>query len=447
MVTDSCRVGKRQQRHGLDAIEDRELPGNDASWFKALIEEHESAGSQTQGEALDIAAEEAEVTAPPAAPEPDDGEPSQTLIVDEPVDPDPIELTGTMLIEPTDSETALEAEPPVDPSAGADGEPSVIDFVPATTAPPVRAVPAPENTSETVGRMWESQDAGGPLDDWVPDAMSRAITSKRTFRWTSLILAIVAVALVAVALVLLPSITRSRANDRRQLYRDTLSNLRTELPDTQTSLAIATDPGSDLAQIQDRSTELTQLASSVSAVEDAAQLALPSSPPLTSKAPIEELEPIRRRLEPIGSNGLTIQRRISNLVSYRSLLASFLQLPDLPTSANSDQQSELRVSLAAANAQSASVLAELPSDVALDDHHAQARALSERFGDWQVEYLEALRTEDAASAGTLVAELEASLSDLNDALVTPLAQIRRQVDNDIIDLASSIDDVAALVTG
>jgi hypothetical protein len=433
----------------LDTIEDRELPGNDASWFRALLEEYDRPEPPAEPEPGSAAEKPAApAPEPAAAPTPDpvatDESEDETNVATPAEDPVPEAVadsssTGTLLVEPIPPE-------PEAPVHGDDDD-SVIDFRAGPPPAPVDLVRSPETTSETVGRMWESQDSGGPLDDWAPEAMDRAISSRRTFRWTSLILAVLAVTLVAVALVLLPSIARSRANDRRQLYRDALSDLRNELPDTQTSLAIATDPGSDLTEIQDRSTELTQLASYVSGVEEATQLPLPTAPPLTSKAPINDLEPIRSRLEPIATNGLTIQRRISNLVSYRSLLGSFLQLPELPTAADSAQQSELRVALAAANAESASVLSELPSDVALDDHHAQARALSERFADWQVEYLEALRTEDVATAQTLVAELETSIADLNNALVTPLAQIRRQVDDDIITLASSIDDVATLITG
>jgi hypothetical protein len=141
---------------------------------------------------------------------------------------------------------------------------------------------------------------------------------------------------------------------------------------------------------------------------------------------------------------ITIQRRIANLVEYRTLMSGFLVLPELPTEADNDTQAELRVELAAAQAESASVLAELPSDVALESHAALAREINERFATWQVDYLEALRTNDAAAAGELIAELESALAGLDNALVTPLAQIRRQTDADLIDLARDIDAVSTL---
>jgi hypothetical protein len=100
------------------------------------------------------------------------------------------------------------------------------------------------------------------------------------------------------------------------------------------------------------------------------------------------------------------------------------------------------VELASAQASSASILAQLPSDVSLEDHKALARETLESFATWQVDYLEALRNQDVAAADALIADLERDLTALDQALVTPLAQIRRQTDADLIDLARDIDAVS-----
>jgi hypothetical protein len=156
---------------------------------------------------------------------------------------------------------------------------------------------------------------------------------------------------------------------------------------------------------------------------------------------------MRQRLEPLGSVAATIQRRISNVAEYRTLMAGFLTLPELPVTADSAGQAELRVALAAAQADSASILADLPSDVSLDAHRSLARDLNERFATWQIDYLETLRNGDSTTARDLLAELGDALAALDNDLVTPLAQIRRQTDADIIDLAASIDAVSRLVAG
>lgn len=363
----------------------------------------------------------------------------------------PAEPTAEAHSEPGDLDSAgpptkTEA-PPEEPETSKDDEPAS----PTTTTPEVKAAPplveddSPiENTSEMVGQMWIAQDSAGPLDDWKPDDMNRKIDSSRSFRWPTLIGALAVVALIAVGLVLLPSLTQSRADDHLTMITDALRNLRGELPDTQTSLSVATDPASEVDELSALTTQLTELAAKASALDQATQADLPSAPPLTSSAPIDEIEPIRQRAEPLGTIALTIQRRISNLVEYRTLMSEFLALPRLPNTADSATQAELRVELASAQASSASTLAQLPSDVSLEDHKALARDTLENFATWQVDYLEALRNEDAAAADALIAGLESDLTTLDAALVTPLAQIRRQTDADLIDLARDIDEVVAM---
>jgi hypothetical protein len=307
--------------------------------------------------------------------------------------------------------------------------------------------PSVEDTSEMVGKLWTASETGSPLDTWEPDDMDRTISSSRSFRWTSLIGALAVIGLIVVGLVLLPSIARGRADDHMDMYSTVLRELRGELPDTQRSLETATDPVTEVADLEGLSTQLTVLAAKASAVDVAAQAELPKTPPLTSSAPIDELEPVRQRLEPLGTVANTIQRRIANLVEYRVLMGGFLALPELPDTADSATQAELRVVLAAAQAESASILADLPSDVSLDAHRELARATNERFASWQVEYLEALRTEDVAGARELLVELDTLLTNLDNELVTPLAQIRRQTDTDLIDLARSIDEVVLVIDG
>jgi hypothetical protein len=149
----------------------------------------------------------------------------------------------------------------------------------------------------------------------------------------------------------------------------------------------------------------------------------------------------------LASTALTIQRRISNLVEYRTLMNDFLVLPELPTEADAAEQADLRVLLASAQAESASILADLPDDVSLSEHSALARSINDAFATWQVNYLEALRTQDAVRAENLIGEFKAQLDQLEAELVTPLAQIRRQTDTDLIDLARSIDEVTTQAEG
>jgi hypothetical protein len=386
--------------------------------------------------------ETSDAEAPLAATLDQDTEEQLAVSPQEPVHfPPELEETGPATESSPDDQSSV--EPASVSLTGSDEAPGSDSANPIAVVPPLveDEDPTLDNTSEMVGQLWTAGDSTPPLDVWTPDAMNRQISSTRHFRWTSLLGIVAVVALIVVGLVLLPTITQRRADDHRDMFTAALSELRAELPGTQTSLAIATDPTSTSADLAGLATQLTVLTAKASSVDAAAQQDLPAAPPLTSRGPIDELEPLRQRIEPLGSAANTIQRRIANLVAYRTLMEGFLDVPDLPIAADSSGQAELRVILAAAQADSAAVLAGLPDDVALADHRAQARTLNERFATWQVDYLESLRTEDSVAARTLLAELGDGLTALDNQLVNPLAQIRRDTDSDLIDLASSIDGV------
>ncbi len=480
----------------MDQLERRDLPGNDASWYRAMLvddEKAEEAVSEPEQTTLDVdpaprpedeqppeetptpevtptlgdqplpAATEEDPSAPELAEPTDDAEPESTddsLVVRAPHltgDTDPVHFPDEEL--PSEQ---LPAEPPAEPPTQEDQESEpVVEEIPEPSAAPMAAVPpltdtsedlepvaddAIDNTSEMVGQLWTSQEPASPLDDWEPDAMDRKMTSRRPFRWTSLIGAVAVIGLIVVGLVVLPSLTRDRADDHRDMMTTALFDLRAELPDTQTSLQTATEPSATNPALNDLSTQLTVLTAKASAVDDAGRASLPSAPPFTSSAPIDELEPIQQRLEPLATTAQTIQRRIANVVQYRTLMSGFMALPELPAEADPATQADLRVALASAQAESASILSDLPSDVSLSAHEDLARSLNETFGAWQIDYLEALRTEDPVVAERLVTELQTALTELDGELVNPLAQIRRQTDTDLIDLARAIDEVMALAS-
>ena len=407
----------------MDQIDRRQLPGNDASWYEALIAERTEAADR----AAEITAGAAAVNVAGNA-----ARTAASTAVDEV--PDTREHGA-----PTEVDTVAETPEPETQPEASDGESPVM----AAVEPVEQDDAQLENTSEMVGQLWTARDASGPLDGWEPDEMDRKISSSRSVRWPTVIGALAVVGLIAVGLVVLPSITQSRADEHLNMITAALRELRAELPDSQASLSVATDPASTTADLSGLTTQLTELAAKASALDQATQAELPKAPPLTSSAPIDEIEPIRQRAEPLGTTALTIQRRVSNLVEYRTLMDGFLALPELPTSAEPAVQAELRVQLASDQADSASILAELPNDVSLEEHKSLARDINERFATWQVDYLEALRTGDTNAAAELIAELESGLRNLDDALVTPLAQIRRQTDSDLIDLARDIDAVVA----
>ncbi len=405
----------------METTEKRDLPGNDASWYTALL------GEEAAEPAADVAAPEQQTL----LPSPTDSEPLQEDVAEE---------------VPSSTD---QVEPAQFPEEGEEEASPATEEEPAAVIAPVADDDTQPDDAPTgmVGKLWTAEEPEGPFDDWEPDEMDSKVSSSRPFRWTSVIAALSVIALIVVGLVLLPSITRSRADAHRDMMTAALWDLRAELPDTQISLQAATEPATSVTALNDLSTQLTVLAAAASAVDDAGRADLPAAPPLTSSSPIDELEPIQQRLEPLATTAQTIQRRIGNLVEYRSLIDGFLVLPELPSEADNAEQTDLRVMLAAAHAESAAILADLPADVSLSEHQALARSINEMFGTWQTDYLETLRTEDPVAAEELVADLEARLAELDAQLVIPLSQIRRQADTDVIDLARAIDEVMKLADG
>ena len=379
-------------------------------------------------------------------------------MVDEPepdTEPTPLdEAAPSPEPEPDTDADPMSSDPEPSPPIPATAEPAEGDEQGAPAAHVVAVPGVPEDDPDLidhvpgpVGKPWTPEESDTPLDGWEPDDMNKKISSARTVRWTSVLAAVTVIALVGTGLVLLPSIAKSRAENHLEMYTLALTGLRGELDETQTSLATATDPATGVEELDALGTQLTVLAAKVSDLDAASQRDLPAVPPLTSSEPIDKLEPIRQRIEPLGTIATTIQRRIANLAHYRILMSGFLAVPELPVSADSATQAELRVQLAEAQAESAAVLSELPSDVSLDAHRTLARESNDRFAGWQVDYLEALRTEDAAAAEALIAELGGLTSKLDDELITPLRQIRGQTDTDLIDLARSIQEVIELANG
>ena len=500
----------------LDRVETTELPGNDASWYRALLEE-ESPPQPVTGHADTTDADTSEPVRVDQLP---DAEPPEPVVLQptrelddeypgqeaEPADttepgfteamgadtepredaPDGLDELAPLLIAPEEEETvsapAKTAEPtpapetdeapeaafvaePVSPVMEAAELPAAPDDVVLEDHEPVAAdeelepgdaqpesedephQSPSERSAEMVGQLWTAHASEGPIEGWVPDDMDSTMSLSRSFRWTSVVATIAVLALVIVGLVLLPSITRNRADAHRAMMVEALHGLRAELPDTQDSLAVATEPTSTVTALNNLSTQLTSLSAKATGVDHAGREPLPSTLPFTSSAPIDELAPIQQRLEPLATTALTIQQRIANLVQYRTLMQDFLTLPDLPTSADDATQADLRVALASAQAESASILSELPDDVSLSEHRARALELNKTFATWQVDYVEALRTQDTVAAEALIGDIRYDIEQLDAALVTPLAQIRRQTDADLIDLASSIDEVVALATG
>ncbi len=300
-----------------------------------------------------------------------------------------------------------------------------------------------ETTSELVAQAWREGAEPDPFTDWVPRELARQVTSGRNFRWTVIITMLVMGALAVGAVLWLPSIVRHRADVRAEQYRSALYDLRTELPSAQGALATATDPEATQEELSELAGPLTDLVSVAEHLADVIADPLPEAPPLLPSGPIDELVPLQDRLGPLGGEAVAVQKRISDLVRYRTLLAGITDLPDLPTEATAADINELRVTLAAFHADSVGTVNQMSPDTALTEHLDEVRAALNRFADWQIDYLEVLRQGDDPTP--LIAEITTLFENLDHTIVPPLATIRTETDTQILDLAQELDDATLLL--
>lgn len=319
----------------------------------------------------------------------------------------------------------------------------------ATVAAPPPPLP-PATTHETVERMWTDATvqpipagvpvrASTPFEAWVPEEMSKTVMSRRNFRWPIIVIALLAGALVATTIVALPLVGSRAADARSEEYRGALSAIRDRLPDVQATLAAVTDVSTGMTGLSG-----SAIAGLAGAADDAGVLAalpLPSTFPLVPRASVEALQPHRELTGLAASDAAALADRLQKVFRYRSTTEHLLDLPPLPTGADSATINELSVTLASTLADATGALSEVSADGALGEHRARLGEVIARLGDWQVEYLDALRREDADRAGDLIEETRTWSRQLESALLAGLGAVREEVDRDLVRLSQDIDDL------
>jgi hypothetical protein len=283
-----------------------------------------------------------------------------------------------------------------------------------------------------------------PLDGWSPAALAKPMARRRNFRLSVFIAIAAVVAVVVAAVVLLPRLVERQASNETTNYRAALVAFRAELPGTQSVLATATEPTTGPAALSALIPDLVKLDVAADQVRTLATEPLPEALPGLPTDPLDDLEPTREAMRRIGAEGNAVSDRIKAGVDYRSLLPGILDVPELPTAATTAEIQDLGAELASTLADTTGTLRDLPDDPAFAEHRETVRAAVDRFGDWQLEYLAALRADDEAQAQALVAELADLREEIATGVVPALATLRRQVDQAILALD---EDAADTLTG
>ncbi len=299
-----------------------------------------------------------------------------------------------------------------------------------------------DSTTELVQELWNTGGAPDAFEGWTPGELSTAVDSSRRFRWSIVVSVALAVTLLAASVVWVARSSDSRAAARADDYRVALSDIRSDLPNAQIVLAQLTEPAADASQFPELIPAVTDLRADAETALEIAADPLPRAWPLASTAPFEKLEPVRAATSQEATTAQAIARRLAEVLDYRTLFSRYLDTGELPATPPADL-SALNLRLAAAAADTATVLSELPGDAALANHTQLARAGYERFVIWQVDYVDALRTGASEDVAALLDELSRMRSEVDQALVAAIARIRSEIDASIIELAASLDATVA----
>jgi len=279
------------------------------------------------------------------------------------------------------------------------------------------------DTSTLVTRLWEATETASLIDNWEPDRLDPVVVSGRTFRWPIITVAIVLLLGGLAAIQAVQDMPQRAANAARARYQVAVSDYTSVIPDTEQAISAIADPASDSNDLSGASVTLSAFNDRARTLFDTAAEPLPAMPPLVSRSELDALSPVRESMANAAEIGLTLERRLGDALSYRLLYAKAFQLPDLPATALQDQISQLGVALGLAVTSTDDAIAGLPDEPFLSEHKIEALQLARRLDDWQIEYLEALRTGDAATAQTLIAEISQRVATLNAAIGAPLTAI------------------------
>ena len=91
------------------------------------------------------------------------------------------------------------------------------------------------------------------------------------------------------------------------------------------------------------------------------------------------------------------------------------------------------------------MLVSLSAEPVFEAHRSGVATAVESFGDWQLDYLDALRGDDQVAAGDLIDEVARLRADVFSTIVPALANIRSEVDAAILRLnTASTEAIAAI---
>lgn len=280
------------------------------------------------------------------------------------------------------------------------------------------------DTGTLIERLWfataehdavqPAANLSAPEFETVPD---------RTFRWTIVIGAILGLVLAVTLLQVAIRLPSRMAEQATTSYRSAIVEAQDVLPAATEVMIAITEPGGTNEGLSDAAVTLSRLDTASRNLFTYASEPLAATPPLVPRDALDALTRIRSDMAEASQDGLAVERRLGDALTYRLVFARAFALPELPATASPDEISALGVELGLGLAGTLDAIAALPNDPAFESHRAQAEILANRYAEWQIEYLTALRGGDVTTATELVGELEGSVDRVTAGIVEPLQAV------------------------
>lgn len=350
-----------------------------------------------------------------------------------------LELAGVVdpPLSPTETYTELEALEPPPPFVASESAAVTAGAAAVSGSLSTNANGETAGDGDTFVPVAARSDDG--LPDWRPDDVSPRLGRRGLGRWLAAALLVLVVVAVGLAVVLLPRAVQSEADALAAGYTRSLTDLRNELPHSQDTLAVLTDAASTSEAVSASVPAIGDLNTRGTVVISLATTPLPSTLMFVPRDPLEALEPTRTTMLILGAEAEGISGRLATTFTYRSTVPALFATPDLPVEADSATTNALSVTLAESLADTARLVADLPTDPTFAETRDLATKASERYAPWQLEYLDALREGHTARAADLVVELDAARDDIAAALDVALGVVRAEVDPRIVALAAETE--------
>jgi hypothetical protein len=343
------------------------------------------------------------------------------------------------IVEPPPSRQPLwQAPPPVETArrAGLDRLPSLSDMQTVNDHH--------TDTGTLIERLWvatEEHDAVREAADLRAEQFQTV--PGRAFRWSIVIGAVLVLAIVVAALQIAVRTPGRIANEAIASYRTALITAQEVVPSAEQVMLAITDPSVGTEALSDAAVTLSELDTASRALFTIASEPLSSTPPFVSRDELESLTPVRTDMANASQEGLAIERRLGDALTYRLVFTRTFPLPDLPVTASPDEISALGVELGLGLAATLDAIQALPNDPAFEAHRLEATSLAERFAAWQVEYVSALRAADLTAASDLTEELQTAVDNIHAGVAGPLATVAGWATREISEFGSTLHKLEA----